>query len=49
MEKLAQKLKGRVGVPEDCAKVVEFFCTDLSDYVTGQVLGICGGLILQAI
>ena len=40
---------GRVGVPEDCAKVVEFFCTDLSDYVTGQVLGICGGLILQAI
>ncbi len=39
---------GRIGVPEDCAKVVEFFCTDLSDYVTGQVLGICGGLILQA-
>lgn len=40
---------GRVGVPEDCAKVVEFFCTDLSDYVTGQVLGICGGLITQAL
>lgn len=40
---------GRVGVPEDCAKVVEFFCTDLSDYVTGQVLGICGGLISHAL
>jgi len=40
---------GRVGVPEDCAKVVEFFCTDLSDYVTGQALGICGGLIQYAI
>jgi len=39
----------RVGVPEDCAKVVEFFCTDLSDYVTGQCLGICGGLIRTAI
>jgi len=39
----------RVGVPEDCAKVVEFFCTDLSDYVTGQCLGVCGGLILNAI
>lgn len=39
---------GRVGEPEDCAKVVEFFCSDLSDYVTGQVLGVCGGLILTA-
>jgi 3-oxoacyl-[acyl-carrier protein] reductase len=39
---------GRVGVPEDCAKVVEFFCSDLSDYVTGQVLAICGGLITHA-
>jgi NAD(P)-dependent dehydrogenase (short-subunit alcohol dehydrogenase family) len=40
---------GRVGVPEDCAKVVEFFCTDLSDYVTGQVLPVCGGLITHGI
>lgn len=39
----------RVGVPEDCARVVEFFCTDLSDYVTGQCLGVCGGLVLNAI
>ena len=39
---------GRIGAPEDCAKVVEFFCSDLSDYVTGQVLGICGGLITHA-
>ncbi len=36
----------RLGEPEDCAKVVEFFCTDLSDYVTGQVLSVCGGTIL---
>lgn len=35
----------RLGNVEDCAKVVEFFCTDLSDYVTGQVIAIDGGLI----
>jgi 3-oxoacyl-[acyl-carrier protein] reductase len=33
----------RLGNVEDCAKVVEFFCTDLSDYVTGQVIAIDGG------
>jgi len=36
---------GRLGWPEDCAKVVEFLVTDLSDYVTGQVLPICGGYV----
>jgi 3-oxoacyl-[acyl-carrier protein] reductase len=33
----------RHGQPEDCAKVVEFLCTDLSDYVTGAVIPIDGG------
>lgn len=33
----------RLGVPEDCAKVVEFLVTDLSDYVTGQCIPVCGG------
>ena len=33
----------RHGSPEDCAKVVEFLCTDLSDYVTGAVIPIDGG------
>jgi 3-oxoacyl-[acyl-carrier protein] reductase len=36
---------GRLGVPEDCAKVVEFLVTDLSDYVTGQCIPICGGVV----
>ena len=36
----------RLGLPEDCAKVVEFLVTDLSDYVTGQVIPICGGVCL---
>jgi len=33
---------GRLGTPEDAAGVVLFFCSPLSDYVTGEVL-ICGG------
>jgi 3-oxoacyl-[acyl-carrier protein] reductase len=33
----------RNGTPEDCARVVEFLCTDLSDYVTGAVIPIDGG------
>lgn len=36
---------GRLGLPEDCAKVVEFLVTDLSDYVTGQCLPVCGGYV----
>jgi 3-oxoacyl-[acyl-carrier protein] reductase len=35
----------RVGTVEDCAKVVEFLTTDLSDYVTGTVIPIDGGLV----
>jgi len=37
---------GRLGWPEDCAKVVEFLVTDLSDYVTGQCIPVCGGYVL---
>ncbi len=37
---------GRMGTTEDCAKVVEFLVSDLSDYVTGQCIAICGGLHL---
>jgi len=35
----------RLGTVEDCAKVVEFLATDLSDYVTGAVVQIDGGLV----
>jgi len=35
----------RLGTVEDCAKVVEFLTTDLSDYVTGAVIPIDGGLL----
>jgi 3-oxoacyl-[acyl-carrier protein] reductase len=33
---------GRMGTPEEAAGAVLFFCSPLSDYVTGEVL-ICGG------
>jgi 3-oxoacyl-[acyl-carrier protein] reductase len=35
----------RLGTVEHCAKVVEFLATDLSDYVTGAVIPIYGGLV----
>jgi 3-oxoacyl-[acyl-carrier protein] reductase len=35
----------RLGLFEDCAKVVEFLATDLSDYVTGAVIPMDGGLV----
>lgn len=33
---------GRLGTPDEAASAVLFFCSPLSDYVTGEVL-ICGG------
>lgn len=35
----------RIAEPDDISKVVEFFVTDLADYVTGQTLNVCGGAI----
>jgi len=34
----------RGGRPEDVAKACVFFASDLSEYVTGQVLNVCGGM-----
>lgn len=46
-EELAKQIPlGRLGYPKDVAKVVEFLVTDLSDYVTGQCISVCGGYIL---
>jgi 3-oxoacyl-[acyl-carrier protein] reductase len=35
----------RVGTVEDCARVIEFLTTELSDYVTGTIIPIDGGLM----
>ena len=36
----------RVGTPQDLANAVLFFASDLSGYVTGQVLSVSGGLTM---
>lgn len=36
----------RLGTPEDCANAIDFLATDLSDYVTGTVIDVTGGLLL---
>ena len=41
---LARIPVGRFGAPEDVAAAVAFLCTDEAGYITGQVLGIDGGL-----
>jgi 3-oxoacyl-[acyl-carrier protein] reductase len=37
---------GRIGQPEDVAGVAVFLASDLSRYVTGQVIGVDGGMTL---
>jgi 3-oxoacyl-[acyl-carrier protein] reductase len=38
----------RLGTVEDCANVLEFLVTDLSQYVTGQIICVDGGAVLHA-
>ena len=37
---------GRVGAPEDVADVCVFLASDLSRYVTGQVIGVDGSALM---
>ena len=36
----------RIGTPEDVAKAVKFFISEKASYITGQVLGVSGGMII---
>jgi 3-oxoacyl-[acyl-carrier protein] reductase len=36
----------RLGTPEDVARVILFLCSEDSSYVTGQVINICGGMVM---
>ncbi len=37
---------GRMGEPEEVAKVVAFLASDEAGYMTGQVISICGGMVM---
>jgi NAD(P)-dependent dehydrogenase (short-subunit alcohol dehydrogenase family) len=37
---------GRLGMPEDIARAVLYLASDQSEWVTGQLLGVCGGATL---
>jgi 3-oxoacyl-[acyl-carrier protein] reductase len=45
-ERLSSIKMGRIGRPEDVANAVLFFASDASAYVTGQVLGVDGGMLI---
>ncbi len=36
----------RIGTPEEVAKTAVFLCSSCADYITGQVLGIDGGMVI---
>ncbi len=36
----------RLGTPEDVAEVVLFLCTEASNYITGQVIPVDGGMVM---
>ena len=44
-EKWFEKIPlGRFGKPEEIADVALFLASDMSNYVTGQVISACGGM-----
>jgi 3-oxoacyl-[acyl-carrier protein] reductase len=49
-EKVADRLKnigmGRLGTPTDVANVCVYLASDLSEYVTGQIIGVDGAAII---
>ena len=37
---------GRIGEPEECAEAILFLASEKASFITGQVLGVSGGLII---
>lgn len=45
-KRLSEITMQRIGQPEEVANTILFLASDLSSYVTGQVLGVDGGMII---
>jgi len=45
-ERLASVRMGRIGTPEDIAQAAVFLASDRSSYVTGQILGVDGAMVV---
>ena len=45
-ERLSSIPMGRIGTPKDIANVVMFLASDKSEYITGQVIGVDGGMLI---
>ncbi len=49
-EKFEQRLSeikmGRIGQPEEVANAILFLASDLASYVTGQIIGVDGGMVI---
>ena len=50
IEKVTERLNnigmGRLGTPDDVAKVCIFLASDMSEYITGQIIGVDGAAII---
>lgn len=44
--RIADTPLGRLGTPDDVASVIRFLVSDAAGFITGQVLGVDGGLVL---
>ncbi|WP_439890367.1 SDR family NAD(P)-dependent oxidoreductase [Ralstonia sp. 25C] len=45
-ERIASVKMGRIGSPDEIAKVALFLASDLASYVTGQTIGVDGGMLI---
>lgn len=46
-DSIADKIPlNRLGTPEDVANVILYLCSEDSSYVTGQVINVCGGMVM---
>ncbi|MNJ05087.1 3-oxoacyl-[acyl-carrier-protein] reductase FabG [compost metagenome] len=45
-QRLSEIKMGRIGQAEEVANVILFLASDLASYVTGQVIGVDGGMVI---